>query len=82
MAPPPPVAGALGPEPQYEVIPLRGIAREVAAQLPPGARVTVTASSNTWHLVRYVLLADPYTQRAVGSDHRISRDPGHRHRQD
>ena len=44
MAPPPPVAGALGPEPQYEVIPLRGIAREVAAQLPPGARVTVTAS--------------------------------------
>lgn len=44
MALPPPAAGALGPEPQYEVIPLRGIAREVAAQLPPGTRVTVTAS--------------------------------------
>lgn len=33
-----------GTAPQFEVIPLPGIAEEVRAQLPPGSRITVTAS--------------------------------------
>ncbi|MDN6327971.1 MAG: methylenetetrahydrofolate reductase [Brachybacterium sp.] len=41
---PAPPAAAQGREAQFEVIPLRGITDEVLAQLPAGARVTVTAS--------------------------------------
>ncbi len=46
-SPPPgpvPHAAAQGREVQFEVIPLRGIIDEVSTHLPPGARVTVTAS--------------------------------------
>ncbi|ATG53180.1 5,10-methylenetetrahydrofolate reductase [Brachybacterium vulturis] len=41
---PVPHAAAQGREVQFEVIPLRGILDEVSTHLPPGARVTVTAS--------------------------------------
>ena len=42
---PAPRPAAQGREGQFEVIPLRGIADQVVAELPPGARVTVTASA-------------------------------------
>lgn len=44
MTPAPPAPATPDLRPQFEVIPLPGIVEQVAEHLPPGARVTVTAS--------------------------------------
>ena len=81
----PPRGAATQPAPeeeraaQFEVIPLRGIAEEVLAQLPAGARVTVTASPAqglpatlevTCTLARHGFCAIPHLAA------RMLRDPG------
>lgn len=64
MTPAPPASPAPGLRarelrPQFEVIPLPGIVEQVAGHLPPGARVTVTASA------RQGLFATIATARAL-----------------